>query len=192
MENFNNANFICSTAKDFLEKSSLGARDAYLNAQKLDSENEGQLESLGKLAFPMVTAAFSLELALKGLLMHHHIKIPLQHNLEVLFYLLPDLVQENIIEHYLGHDEFGGYPNMHIKLGDKNNPIPPSTIAKKETIEGHVKELIEKHKNSFVDFRYLHEFGIKKSELAMDYNYFSNFSYSAICTLANEIGLPIS
>lgn len=193
MEDFNNPIFICATAKDFLEKSSIGAKDAYLNTEMLDAEKEGQLELLGKLPYPMVTAAFSMELALKGLLMHHKIKFPYQHNLKELFSLLPDTVQLRVIKHYEGHNEFKGYPNMYIKVGDKSNTAPPTILPKKEgkAIKEHVEELIERHKNAFMDFRYLHEFGLKKDELAMDYNYFANFSYSVISILSVEIGLPI-
>ncbi|HEY8690030.1 MAG TPA: HEPN domain-containing protein [Chitinophagaceae bacterium] len=194
MQDFNNPIFICSTAKDFLEKSSVGAKEIYFNAEILDVNTEGQLQSLGKLPFPMVTAAFSMELALKGLLMQHKIQIPNKHDLKNLFSLLPNDVQSNIIEHYQLHDKFYGYPNLYIKIGSMNNPMPPSVLPKKDnnTIKKHVDELLERHKNAFIDFRYLHEFGINKDELAMDYNYFANFTYSIISILAITVGFPIA
>lgn len=187
MKDFNNPNFICATAKDFLEKSSIGAKKTYTAEFKPD------LASLGQLAFPMVTLAFSMELAIKGLLKHKHIKFPGKHDLKTLFYLLPDLLQKEIISHYSSHDEFNGYLNMYLKLGDKNNPEKPKPLPNKDeqTIEKHVEELLDKHNNSFVDFRYLHEFGIKNQELAMNYNLLANLSFSIISTLAKEIGYPI-
>lgn len=193
MKDFNNPIFICATAKDFLEKSSVGAKGVYFSEDLLDVQTEGQLQFLGKLPFPMVTAGFSLELALKGLLMHYKIKIPQKHDLKNLFLLLPDFVQSKIIHHYLNHDEFAGYPNMYLKVGDKNNPIPPNPLPDKsvDKIEEHVNDLLDRHKYAFIDFRYLHEFGIKKTELGMDYKYFANFTYSVISVLAIDIGFPI-
>lgn len=193
MEDFNNPLFICSTAKDFLEKSSAGAKEIYFSPEVLDVNAEGQLESLGKLPFPMVTAAFSMELSLKGLLMQYNIKVPSKHDLKNLFSLLPSDVKSSIIENYQLHNKFYGYPNLYLKIGNRNNPVPPKVLPKKEntTIVMHVEELLERHKHAFTDFRYLHEFGISKNELAMDYNYFANFTYSVISTLAIKIGFPI-
>ena len=193
MQDFNNPIFICSTAKDFLERSSSGAKEIFLGTERLDVNTEHQLLYLGKLAFPMVTAAFGMELALKGLLMHYKIQIPYKHDLKELFFLLPPNEQERIIQHYLGHNAFNGYPNMYIKMGSISNPTKPAGLPEKqnETITEHVEALLERHKNAFIDFRYLHEFGLKKDELAMDYNYFSNFTYSIISILAINIDFPI-
>lgn len=187
MEDFNNPHFICATAKDFLEKSSFGAKKIYTSQIKTDAQ------SLGQLAFPMATIAFSMELGIKGLLKHNAIKIPKKHDLKTLFYLLPKGVQEKIIEHYKSHDEFKGYPNMYLKLGDKNNPEKPCPIPSKDapTIEEHVEELLKRHTSSFIDFRYLHEFGVKNTELAMSYNLVANLSFSVISILAIEVGYPI-
>ena len=194
MQDFNNPIFICSTAKDFLERSSIGAKEVLFRTERLDVNTEDQLQSLGKLAFPMVTAAFGMELALKGLLMHYKIGFPNKHDLKKLFCLLPLDIQESIIQHYLQHNAFNGYPNMYIKVGSMSNTIPPDGLPGKEnnTIKEHVDELLERHKNAFIDFRYLHQFGIKKDELAMDYKYFANFTYSIISILAIKVGLPIS
>ncbi len=183
MENFNNPVFICATAKDFLAKSSASAKTIY-TLQLLPS-----IGSLGQLAFPMVTVAFSMELGIKGLLQHHHIRIPHKHDFKTLFYLLPKVVQQKIVEHYKNHNEFEGYLNMYLKVGDKNNPEkPPPLPSKEENIEEHVQELIDRHNNSFINFRYLHEFGIKSSELAMNYNLLANLTFSIISVLSSDIG----
>ena len=145
MQDFNNPIFICSTAKDFLERSSIGAKEVFLRTERLDVDTKDQLQSLGKLAFPMVTAAFGMELALKGLLMHYQINFPNEHNLKILFFLLPLEVQQNIIRHYQEHDAFHGYPNMYIKIGTIDKPIPPDVLPEKQndTIKEHVEILLE-------------------------------------------------
>ncbi|MDN3657055.1 hypothetical protein QWZ08_15505 [Ferruginibacter paludis] len=191
MEDFNNALFIYSVAKDFLGQSAHAAKKVFLNPELLDVETEGQLQSLGKLPFPMVAASFSMELALKGLLMNNNIEIPNKHYLKKLFFLLLPDVQERIIQNYLNQNEFNGYPNFFLKVGNKNATLPPTVLPEKneKLINQHVEELLERHKSAFIDFRYLHEFGINKHELAMDYKYLANFTYSVLSVLANDIGL---
>lgn len=193
MKDFNNPVFIYFTAMDFLKKSSIGAKEIFLSPEMLDAKTEGQLQLLGKMPFPMVTAAFSMELALKGLLMHQKIKVPNKHDLKKLFFLLPNAIQSKVILHYQSHNYFKGYPNMYIKIGDIENVIPPDVLPgiESNTIQKHVDALLEKHKSAFIAFRYLHEFGINKNELAMDYKYFVNFTYSVISILATMIGQPI-
>ncbi len=187
MEDFNNPHFICATAKDFLEKSSIGAKGVY------NGQITGDVAVLGQLSFPMVTVAFSMELALKGLLKHSRIEFGNIHDLKRLFYLLAEEDQNKIIEHYGRHDKFKGYPNMYLAVGDKENPTPPPSLPEKlPPIGDHVKAILERHKYAFIDFRYLHEFGIRKQELGMDYNFFANLTYSIISVLAIKVGYPIS
>ena len=191
MQDFNNPLFICVCAKDFLEKSSLGAKQAYLNPEILDVQIQGQLTSLGKLPFPMVTAAFSLELALKGLLKQYGHHVPYKHHLKDLYDLLPGEVRARIADHYKIYQGFKGYPNFYLKVGNKDNPIPPNVLPHKDTIEEHIDALLARHAEAFQDFRYLFEFGITKQELPMDYNYLASFAYSAISILAADVGFAV-
>lgn len=138
------SNFIVYQAKAFY--------NAYINLERLSRECEDEM----LLYIPMlVNGAFSIEITLKAILFKQGIEYGKEHNLFILFEMLPEAIQDKIWSY----------------LTEK---APEYADQKRRTDE---LILIS---NAFVDYRYFFE---GKTVPAFDLRFLSVFANAAICTM---------
>lgn len=139
-----NSDFIVYEAKSFY--------NAYINLERLNQECEDKM----LLCIPMlVNGAFSIEVTLKAILVKQGIEYGKEHDLLILFEMLPEAIQNEIWSH----------------LAEK---APEYADQERRTNE---LMLIS---NAFIDYRYVFE---DKDVPAFDTRFLSAFANAAIWTM---------
>lgn len=137
---------------DFIVYEAKAFYNAYIGLEQLNREVEDKM----LLWIPMlVNGAFSIEITLKAILFKRGIEYGKEHNLLILFEMLPKSIQDEIWSH----------------LAEK---APEYADPKRRTDE---LILIS---NAFVDYRYVFE---GKVVPAFDMRFLSAFANAAICTM---------
>lgn len=114
--------------------------------------------------FPMVVnGAFSIEITIKAMLTKNHIDYGKEHNLLVLFQLLPEAFQCEIIERV-------------------------KEIAPEYADRGALDNELILVSNAFVDFRYGYESG---SMPALNIRFLSVFANASICTMFSRYNVSV-
>jgi len=139
-------------SSDFIVYEAKAFYNAYISLEQLNQKCEDQM----LLYIPMlVNGAFSIEVTLKAILFKQGIKYGREHNLFVLFEMLPEAIQNEIWGH----------------LAEK---APEYADQKRRTDE---LMLIS---NAFIDYRYVFE---DKTVPAFDARFLSAFANAAIWTM---------
>lgn len=143
-----------------------------------------------KLPAPIVNIAFSIELALKGLAMQEGKTILHTHDLLELFNVLDKSTQENIIEHYKGHDNYKSLISIRLGTGDSYEQGGAVIVMKLSKDRDGVLELLRLHANYFEKFRYLFEIDDQEERIVWLSEFF-NFSFSVLTILGKGMGKTI-
>ncbi len=139
-------------SSDFIVYEAKSFYNAYINLERLNQECEDKM----LLYIPMlVNGAFSIEVTLKAILFKQGIEYDKEHNLLILFEMLPEAIQNEIWTH----------------LAEK---APEYADQKSRTDE---LMLIS---NTFIDYRYVFE---DKTVPAFDTRFLSAFANAAIWTM---------
>lgn len=144
------------------------------------------------ITVPAVNISFSMEIALKGLLLHEGKSKPI-HDLEVLFDSLSDTNKMKIVNYFISHEPFRFLTNPVLLIVEKGSPTTPLSKPQKMSAEEKVKDIVKRHNKAFIKFRYLFEFENEKlgTQLGFEFEHFSNLTYAVIQVLSKEIGEDI-
>jgi hypothetical protein len=139
-----------------------------------------------KLCVPITNVSFALELAFKSLLMLKSTK-KTGHDLMVLFEKLDESFKNKIFAHYKTYDSYRNYISIRLTYrGDKEHGTF-ELIKQQSKTETFVLDMIQVHKDTFKDFRYLYEFD-GKSNWHFYFREFGNYIFSVLVILGEELG----
>ena len=185
--NLNSPSFLYSLSKDYFEKSYVICKDIFKEGY---SQN---IDLFWKISFPAVTMSFSLELAFKGILLFENKNISKKtfgiHDLLSLFSKISPEIQNKIINYQETREIKFQLPNIILSKRENGNRQAPERFYSNTLERTH--SILKSHKDSFVNFRYLHEFGSKNEIIDYDFafNYFSNITIASITILAELLGI---
>lgn len=172
-------------AKDFFES-------GFTAAQKLPKENQ-TAEIFPQLSFPATCLSFSLELSLKALHLHLGEKRG-GHDLDDLFYKLPEDLQNKIYEFSKTHDKCKDTISIILKKGDYSKLKGGTKRDPYKSVQEEVKKVLYSHKKAFIDFRYVFEVAEKISEdqeWEFSFRSLGNLAYSTLMVTAKELGITL-
>ena len=188
MGKMNSPFFLFHAAKEFFENGTTYA------SKYFKRNTDGTLKPFDslthpKLCVPATNISFSLELILKGFLMQAG-KRKNGHNLSDLYNCLDEDLKRRIVEHYKMHDTFKNYINVHVNEESGNSHGQIERIYQSSKNEEEILLMLDKHKLSFINFRYLHEFQ-KSQDSFFYFKEFSNLTFSALVILGETLNLKV-
>jgi hypothetical protein len=188
MGKMNSPFFIFHAAKEYFENGTLYA-SKYFKVKKNEVVKSFDSMIHPKLCVPATNISFSLELAFKALLLQSGIK-KTGHNLIELYKLLDNGIKDKIIQHYKSHDTYKNYIAIRLieSSGEEHGKIEAFKYPNND--ENFILSMLETHKLSFLNFRYMYEFE-SSSEWIFYFREFSNFTFSVLTVLGQTLNLTI-
>ncbi len=156
MPNLYSSDFLYRTAKEYFRIGTIAAGHFIKNFFNDEYSH-------AKIQAPAVNISFALELTLKDILLHERGNTPKGHDFIKLYQLISDEAKEKIADYFkenLAGRDFGLISFIKKEGGDETNNHDYNTI----------EEVLKMHQDAFIDWRYAHEFPMKKTT-TLDFNF---------------------
>jgi hypothetical protein len=131
---------------------------------------------------------FAIELYLKGLCRIIGISVGKEHNLKLIFDMLPDNIQADITTFYSNTEPTSKFYPEAFLISNKKGFGLAKVDFQSESNPVEVLSVIEKHKTGFINWRYSHE-NNDKVELYIDLNSLRRLSEALSATIDKNLPL---